>query len=122
MFSSYRPVIIRMMKTGLLIDIGIFISAFIISQLIDWRTNQEYGTMLHILAGLGVVMGTLSISGSWQGRNQFGYQYARTAGGEKPHHRARRDLDDSLESFGFFLQMLVAAILPLLVGMLLQSS
>ncbi len=120
MFSSYRPVLIRMVKIGLLIDIGIFIGAFIINQLIGWRTIQEYGAMLHILAGLGVVLGLLSVSGSWQGRNQFDYQYARTAGVEELHDRAGRDIADSLESFRFILQMFVAAILPFMIGMLLQ--
>jgi hypothetical protein len=130
MLSSYRPVLFRMMKIGLLIDIGIFIGAFIINRITDWNTLQDYGTILQVLAGLGVVLGMISISGTksvpiMPGRHRFDYQSAQSAqsaSGEEAHERAKRDLADNLENFSFFLQMLVAAILPFLVGMWLLTS
>jgi hypothetical protein len=121
MISSYRPVLIRLIKTGLLVDIGLFVGAFIINRITEWRSLQDYGTILHLLAGLGIVVGMISVSGSWQGRERFGDEYARLGGGEEMHDLAKHDQADLQSAFGFFLQMLVAAILPVLVGWWLRS-
>jgi hypothetical protein len=119
--ETWVHLILRVLKNSLLIAAGIASAVFIVCWLLGWRTPFLIGQGM-LFAGLGCVgLGLMSTLGTWNIRGNFGYQFSRSASHQKIDERLGQDIQDLYRSNSFMVLTLVAGMLVLLLGLLLQT-
>lgn len=105
----------------MLIDLGILVAVGLICWLGGRRTAYYYGNGL-IWAGMAAMaVGAISFRGGWNMVSGFGYQYARTVGGENAQERTRRDVEDIGRSYAFLVLMSAVGITSIALGKMVQT-
>jgi hypothetical protein len=119
--ESWGELLLRVLRNALLVDICIFAAVGIICWFIDWRTFYLYGLGL-MFAGVGAIgLGLLSIFGNWRVTRNFQYQFSRSASHMDINQRLTQEIRDTFGSNAFMIILLIAGIVSILVGYLLQA-
>ena len=110
----------RSLKNIVFIELGIFATVGLICWLGGWRTLYQYGNGL-MLAGVAILaLGVYSNNGSRNIGRAFDYQYAASAGMDDAHQSVNREREDARASYAFMGLMFVVALVPIVVGILMQ--
>jgi hypothetical protein len=110
----------RFARNIVLIELGIFALVGLVCWLGGWRTLYHYSNGLLLAGGAALALGAYSISGSWNVSRSFDYQYAASAGVERFHDSARREMKESGSNYAFVGLMCVIGLLPIAAGVLIQ--
>jgi hypothetical protein len=119
--ESWGRLILRVLRSALLTALGLGAAALIVCWLIGWRALYLMGQGL-LIAGLGsIALGLLSTVGTWNVRGSFGYQFSRSVSHQQVGERTSQDVHDLFGSNAFMITTLLAGILLILLGSLLQQ-
>jgi hypothetical protein len=119
--ESWGALILRVLRSAVLIALGLGVAAVIICWVVGWRTLYLMGQGL-LFAGVGsIALGLLSTVGTWNVRGSFGYQFSRSASHQRVGERTSQDVRDLFGSNAFMITTLLAGILLVLLGSLLQQ-
>lgn len=95
----------------------------IVAALICWFTGKrnigDYSTILFWTSGVIMALGAFSLAGSIGGRNNMGYQKARTIGTQDQIKRVKEDLDAAEKDMKFMLIAGGAGLIGFLVSALI---
>jgi hypothetical protein len=117
--EGYLPVILRIVRRSVLIDLIILAVVGLVGSLLRWPTPYDYGTGL-TWAGVAAI-GAAFLSGAGAGNAVWVdlHAYARTGAG-KMHQHMRRIFDGLDHRFVTLLPLGVAGTLSIVLGYLLQ--
>lgn len=116
--SAWRRAIWNILR----IDLVVFVAVGLICLLGGWRTWHEYSLGLVLACGGVIGIGVYSAFGSWMTTGSFQYQYGSTVNRDTIHERAQQAVRDRNAGLRFLIQCVLACLLPLSVGVLIQYA
>jgi len=111
----------RLLRNGLIaaaILTGITLS---ICWFVGWRSLYLVGQGLLFAGVASIALGILSIVGAWNNRGSFNYQFSRSASHLDIGSRASQDMRYVFGSNAFLITMLIAGLIMILMGYIVQS-
>jgi hypothetical protein len=112
------PVFSRLLRYVALIDIGILSLAGLVCWLVGWRTWFQYGRVVSMGGALCAVIGALSIVGGVSSGNPD-YLYMDSLGYPSADEHTKQIALDTYARFRLTFLMVLASVVPLLVGALI---
>jgi amino acid transporter len=113
--------ILRLMGLIALVALGILIVVTIIGLLLGWRAAAQFGGGFIWGGVAATALGVFGTMGSWGLDRDATQMYVQSASHQSLHERTGRSLRDSLRSYNLGIVALVAGILCILVGSLIQT-
>jgi hypothetical protein len=92
----------------------------VIGWLAGWRDPFRFGGALFIAGGVAIVVGVMSLYGTFGITRHGWYLYAQSAGPADALGRLKRQVQDTERSYGFLALMSASGVLAMALGILIQ--
>jgi hypothetical protein len=108
------------LKTVILIDLAIFVTAGIVSWFIGWRTLYQYCDAVQLGGMLAIVVGVWMFWQEWNANRSFDHMHAQSMTDLDGHQRVRLLRRDDDAAYAVFLHALIAGLTAVILAALIQ--
>lgn len=85
---------------------------------LHWNTSVQFSNAFFVAGAIAIVVGTLSVTGGFEQRGNFGMTYAESAGQASLSERTQRMMADINQRHGFLLLMIATGSLLIAISVI----
>lgn len=108
--------ILRLVGIALGLMLLISLVVLIIGVVLKWNTSVQFSNAFFIAGAIAIVIGTLSVTGGFGQRGNFGMTYAESAGQASIPERTQRMMADINQRYGVLILMIGTGILLIAIS------